>query len=400
MMRIRSLLSLRDRARRPAPRETAPALAYVHRKDLLRPDNQIEPLCSGGETFPSMLAAIAAARRYVHLETYIIRDDSSGRRFLAALVERARAGVSVRLLYDALGSFGLPAAFLEELRAGGVRVAAYHPVAPWRARFGLNQRDHMKILVVDGEVGFTGGINIGDEYAPLEEGGGGWYDVHARVLGPVVQDLDQLFARTWSRATDESITQHGEPPPKPPPPHMLAAVIDNFGIRNRSRKRIAYLHAIRASKSSISLMSAYFIPDLGLRRALRAAARRGVEVHVIVPAVSDVDVVLYASRHLYPRLLRGGVHIHEWPARMMHAKAGVIDGVWSTIGSHNIDHRSLFHNLEASVVVADARFGVRMQKLFDGELAKSREVTLGECLARPWPVRTRQWFCHLWSYWL
>jgi cardiolipin synthase len=281
-----------------------------------------------------------------------------------------------------------------------VRVAAYHPLAPWHPRFGINQRDHMKILVVDGEVGFTGGINIADEYAPLEEGGGGWFDMHARVLGPVVQDLDRLFARTWSRATGEAIAEHREPPPKPPPPHMLAAVIDNFGIRNRSRKRIAYLHAIRASKSSISLMSAYFIPDLGLRRALRAAARRGVQVHVIVPAVSDVDVVLYASRHLYPRLLRGGVHIHEWPARMMHAKTGVIDAVWSTIGSYNIDHRSLFHNLEASVVVVDAPFGARMQELFEGELEKSREVTLAECLARPWPVRARQWFCHLWSHWL
>ncbi len=378
----------------------SPILAYVHRKENLRPGNQIEPLCGGGEVFPAMLAAIASARRQVHLETYILRDDGTGRRFLAALVERARAGVSVRLLYDAVGSFELSAAFVDALRVGGVRVAEYHPLAPWRPRSGMNQRDHMKILVVDGEVGFTGGINIGDEYAPLEAGGGGWYDMHVRVRGPVVQDLNRLFARTWSRATDEAIGPQGDRPCEAPPPHVLAAVIDNFGVRNRSRKRIAYLHAIRASHSSIFLMSAYFIPDRGLRRALRAAAQRGVRVHVIVPAVTDVRIVLYASRHLYPRLLRGGVRIHEWPSRMMHAKTGVIDGVWSTIGSYNLDRRSLFHNLEASVVVADASFGARMQSIFDDELARSRDVTLAECRARPWLVRVRQWFCHLWRYWL
>jgi cardiolipin synthase len=147
-------------------------------------------------------------------------------------------------------------------------------------------------------------------------------------------------------------------------------------------------------------MSAYFIPDRGLRRSLRAAARRGVQVDVVVPSVSDVGVVLAASRHLYARLLRGGVRIHDWPDRMMHAKTGVIDGVWSTIGSYNLDRRSLFHNLEVSVVIADASFGARMQQIFDDELARSREVTLSECLARPWPERVWQWFCHLWRYWL
>jgi cardiolipin synthase len=264
----------------------------------------------------------------------------------------------------------------------------------------MNQRDHMKILVVDGEVGFTGGMNVGDEYAPLEEGGGGWYDMEVCVRGPVVSELDTLFARSWGQATGETVARLEDRVPDAPPPHVMAAVIDNFGVRNRSRKRIAYLHAIRASQTSVCLMSAYFIPDRGLRRSLRAAARRGVQVDVVVPSVSDVGVVLAASRHLYARLLRGGVRIHEWPDRMMHAKTGVIDGVWSTIGSYNLDRRSLFHNLEVSVVIADASFGARMQQIFDDELARSREVTLSECLARPWPERVWQWFCHLWRYWL
>jgi cardiolipin synthase len=375
-------------------------LEYVHRKERLRPGNVVEPLRSGEMVFPAMLEAIAGAQRTIHLETYILKDDRVGVAFKDALLERARAGVVVRLLYDAVGSFELPDAFVDELKQGGVRVAEFHPIAPWRPRRGFNQRDHMKILVVDGAVGFTGGINIGEEYDSLESGGGGWFDMHARVRGQIVGDLDALFVRTWWRAAGERLLPDATQVDSPPPPHMLASVIDNFGLRNRSRKRIAYLHAIRAARSRICLMNAYFLPDFSLRLALRAAAARGVRVDVIVPEVSDVQVVQLAMRHLFPGLLRGGIHLHEWPARMMHAKTGVIDGSWSTIGSYNIDRRSLFHNLEASVVVADTAFGARMQRIFDEELARSREVALAECLERTATVRARQWFCYLWRYWL
>ncbi|MEO6710453.1 MAG: phospholipase D-like domain-containing protein [Planctomycetota bacterium] len=392
--------------RRRGPATTLPqgsdlrAIEYVYRKERLRLDNHVDPLRCGSEAFPAMLEAIARATRYVHLETYIIRDDTTGRRFQAAMLERAKAGVCVRLLYDALGSFELSESYVLELRAGGVHVGEFHPIAPWRDRYGFNQRDHMKILVVDGRIGFTGGMNIGDEYGSLEQGGGGWYDMHARVQGSIVADLDRLFASSWARATGEIVELTSGSHDHAPQPHMLATVIDNFGIRNRSRKRIAYLHAIRAAKSRISIMNAYFIPDRGMRRALRRAAARGVLVQVIVPGVSDVEVVLHASRYLYPRLLRGGIHIHEWPERMMHAKTAVVDGLWSTIGSYNIDRRSLFHNLESSVVIADAPFGERMQELFDQELSKSREVTRRECAERPLFVKLNQWFCYLWRYWL
>jgi cardiolipin synthase len=376
------------------------ARAYVHRKSRLKSGNRIEPLLNGAQVYPAMLEAIARAASFVHLATYIIRDDRIGRRFQAALIERARAGVRVRLLYDGLGSFELPDRFVEELRAGGVQVAEFHPIAPWRTHYGFNQRDHMKLLVLDGEVGFTGGINIGEEYAALAEGGGGWFDVQALARGPIVSDLDRLFVRTWKRATGEVLEFASESISVPDPPHMLALVVDNLRMRDRSSKRIAYLHAIRAAQRRVCIMNAYFIPDRGLRRALRAAARRGVLVQVIVPAVSDVAVVMHASRHLFPKLLRGNVRIYEWPERMMHAKIGVIDGVWSTIGSYNIDRRSLFHNLEASIVIADAAFGVRMQKIFDDELMNSRKVTLAECLQRPALVRAKQWFCYQWRYWL
>ncbi len=378
----------------------AGAAGYVHRKERLQPECQVEPLCCGKETFQAMLDAIEKAEHYVLLETYIIRDDRTGRRFKDAMIARARVGVSVRLLYDSLGSFELPNGFADELRSAGVLVGEFHPIAPWRKRYGFNQRDHMKILVCDGEVAFSGGINVGDEYAALEDGGGGWFDMHARMRGAIVRDFENLFARAWHRATGETLPKPTAGPPTPPPPHVLATVIDNFGLRNHSRKRIAYLHAIRAAHSRVSIMNAYFIPDRGMRRALRRAVSRGVRVQLILPSVSDVEVVLLASRHLYPQLLRNGVRIFEWPERMMHAKTAVVDGMWSTIGSYNIDRRSLFHNLEASVVVADAPFGARMEGFFEKELSKSREVTLEECLKRPALVRLKQWFCYLWRYWL
>lgn len=399
-MALRHLLSRHFKFGRKPPVEASPVRHYVYRKQLLREDNVVEPLRCGLEAFAAMLKAIAAARNYVHLETYTITDDAVGRQFQQALIERAKAGVTVRLLYDWIGSYELPEQFADTLRAGGVHVAEFHPIAPWRPRRGFNQRDHMKILVVDGEWGFTGGINIAASYAPLESGGGGWFDMHARMRGQVVRDLDSLFARTWRTATGERLTPDVQAHASPRGPHMLAAIIDNFGLRNRSNKRIAYLRAIRAARTSICLMNAYFIPDFLLRHALGSAVRRGVRVHVIVPEVNDVPVVQYASRHLYPRLLRAGVRIHEWPARMMHAKTGVIDGAWSTIGSYNIDRRSMFHNLEASVVVADLEFGKRMQLIFDAELTKSREVVLSECLDRPLLVKLRQWFFYLWRYWL
>lgn len=379
-----------------------PPFAYVHRPQALRPGNRIVPLRGGEEAYPAMLSAIAGAREYVHLETYILRADRIGTRFQQALIDRARAGVKVRLIFDSAGSFGLPDTYVQELTAAGVEVIEFHPLAPWRQRWAYNQRDHKKILVVDCRLGFIGGINIGDEYVPIEEGGAGWFDMHARVEGPVVEDLDRLFHRTWHGAGGEPFTER-----TPTQPHRtgkdagcLALTIDNTGLRNRSRKRAAYLHAIRASYSAISLMNSYFIPDQGLRRAFYRAVTRGVVVRIIVPSQSDVRVVLLASRHLYPRLLQRGVRIFEWPGPMMHAKSAVIDEIWSTIGSYNIDWRSFLHNLEASLVILDQAFGERMRRDFEEAVARCHEVTYAECLERSGFERFLQWFCYLFRYWL
>lgn len=386
------------------PREAfAPGdLGYVPKRARLRPNNRVLPLVGGREAFPAMLDAIRIARRHVHLETYILRDDGVGHDFQHALVERARAGVTVRLIYDGVGAFGLPARYVDELRAAGVEAHVYHPVAPWRARRGLNRRDHQKILVVDDEVAFCGGINIGDEYQPVEHGGGGWHDVHARVEGPAVADLARLFRRTW-------LVVGGTPfdEPRTPLPHRASAlhtvrveVISNTRLQTRSRMRHAYMHAIRRANESIYLMNAYFIPDRGLRRVFADATRRGVDVRVIVPSTSDVTAVYWASRHLYGRLLRDGVRIFEWPERMMHAKTGVIDGVWSTIGSYNLDKRSFVHNLEVGLVSIDRELGARMQEQFLRDLTICREVTLDEWRKRSRWNKMLEWCYYQLRYWL
>jgi cardiolipin synthase len=383
-------------------REEGGDWSYVRRKKLVRAGNLVQPLRTGKEAFPAMLEAIGAARSHVHLETYILRGDRTGNKFKEALVERARAGIHVRLLYDSLGSFGLPSAFLGELKKAGVVAVAYHPLVPWRARWSVNRRDHQKILVVDDRVAFAGGVNLGDEARPIEDGGGGWYDVHARIEGPTVLDLARIFRRTWERSG-------GEPLPEPPSawkgspgPGQTAAVqaISNSGVRGRWQMHRAYFHAIRRAEKTISIMNAYFIPDLRLRRAFARATARGVSVRVIVPTDSDIKAVYFASHHLYARLMRHGVRIFEWPERMMHAKIGVIDGVWSTIGSYNLDRRSLLHNLEIGLVIVDRRIGGELQQDFENDLAKCREILPEEWQRRSAWEKSLEWLFYRFRYWL
>jgi len=378
-------------------------LRYLTRPERMHPWNRLQPLLGGQAAFPQMLAAIRAAEQHVHLEIYMLRDDQVGREFRDALLERAQAGVAVRLLYDSLGSFGLGEGFLGPLRAAGARVLEYSPLFPWRRRFGLNRRDHQKILVVDDRVAFAGGLNIALDYVPLEAGGAGWYDVHARVEGPAVHDLAVLFRKTWQKSGGEPFAPPGKALPAMPPEGISASgvqVISNVVARSRSHMRHAYLRAIRRAEKTISIMNAYFIPDRGLRRAFARAARRGVSVRVIVPSTNDVQAVRYASRHLYARLMRAGVRIFEWPGRMMHAKCGVIDEVWSTIGSYNLDRRSFLHNLEVALVVIDASVGEELEAEFEVQIARCKEMLLVEWEQRSWWQKTKEWLFYGLRYWL
>lgn len=356
-------------------------------------------LRGGEEAFPAMLAAISAATRSVCLETYILVADRTGWRFAEALIERARAGVSVRLIYDGIGGMSLPREYIDTLEQGGVEVIEYHPIRPWRPRFNLNLRDHRKILVVDDQVAFTGGLNISDDYAAESDGGRGWYDLHCQLSGQVVHDLARLFRRVWIR-------EGGRPyPPSRLPSSIervpvLARIIDNRHLRQRGKIRRAYIRAIKRAHSSIEIMNAYFLPDPGICRALRRAARRGVSVRIIVPQVSDIRVVGWAGEYLYGSLLAHGIEILGWPDRMMHAKSAVVDATWSTVGSYNLDHRSLVYNLEVVIETVDPGIGALMHAEFEAGARCCARLDLQAWQNRPIWRKCLAWLFYQLRRWL
>ena len=353
---------------------------------------EVVPLRDGGETYTAMLTAIAGAKKTICLETYILAGDRTGDRFKAALVERARAGVKVRLMYDAVGSFGLSDSWHAELREAGAQVMAFNPIAPWRAKFRLSHRDHRKILVVDDEVAFTGGLNIANDYATVEDGGVGWHDEHCRVRGPIVLDLARLFRRSWVRAG-------GETYPAPPPASDARGVggssfvrlIENTARRKKAAIRRAYLHVIKTARSSVWIENAYFMPDRGLRRALVRAVQRGVDVRIIVPGHSDVRLVEWASLYVMRRLARRHVKMLRWRGVMLHAKTAVVDGVWSTIGSYNFDAQSRFNNLECTLEILDPEVGSALATQFERDVAHCDQFDEESWKQLPWWRRAFSW---------
>jgi len=370
----------------------APLMRYARSPLRWRPGCEIAVLRDGAETYPAMLAALAAAERTICFETYILAADRTGDRFKAVLIERARAGVRVRVIYDAVGSFGLPDSWVDELRSAGCAVIDFNPIAPWRRRFHLSHRDHRKIIVVDDRVGFTGGLNIADDYAAVEDGGVGWHDMHCRVTGPIVLDLARMFRRTWRRSGGAYY-----PPPVPPPyepPRGRASylrLLDNTQRRQRTTVRRAYLHVIRAARASVLIQNAYFLPDRGLRRALSKAVARGVDVRVMVPGRSDVRLIEWAALYVLRRLARRGVKIFRWRGVMMHAKTATVDGVWSTIGSYNFDAQSRFNNLEVTVEILDAATADTLEKTFEGDMTHAEPFDEQAWLRLPWWRKALAW---------
>ena len=390
-------------------------LGYAVRPEQLRTGNDIRILRGAAEVYAAMLQAIAEAEYSVCLETYILACDRTGERFAAALGERARRGVAVRLIYDAVGSRGMRSEYLEALERDGVEIIEYHPLEPWKKHFGVFRRDHRKVLVVDDRVAFAGGFNITDAHLPVEEGGEGWYDIHCRVRGPIVHDLARLFRRVWVR-------EGGRPYPvarpqgsavgeragrtsysnlvQPECGSSLARVVDNRKVRQRWKIHRAYLHAIKRARDSIHIMNAYFLPDRGIRRALRRARNRGVEVRVIVPERSDILVVGYAGRHMYRSLLEHGIEIVMWPDTMMHAKAAIIDSVWASVGSYNLDSLSLTRNLEVMIEVIDPALASEADRRFIQDAEACIPLTVESLEQRPMVDKMLSWFFYQFRRWM
>ena len=366
---------------------------YARTQLRWRPNCVVTVLRDGGETYPAMLEAISSAQDSICIETYILAADRTGETFKAALMERARAGIAVRLIYDAVGSFGLPGAWVDELRAAGCQVIDFNPIAPWRRRVRFSHRDHRKIIVVDNAAAFTGGLNIANDYAAVADGGVGWHDMHCKVTGPIVLDLARMFRRTWMRAGGQYY--------KPPPPIGDAApghgasfvrLLDNTRRRQRATIRRAYLHVIRTARDSVLIENAYFLPDRGLRRALSNAVRRGVDVRIIVPGRSDVRLIEWASLYALRSLVRQRVKILRWRGAMMHAKTAVVDATWSTIGSYNFDAMSRFNNLEVTVEILDTPTGASLIQNFERDAANCDAFDLESWRNLPWWKKALAWF--------
>ncbi|HVJ19645.1 MAG TPA: phospholipase D-like domain-containing protein [Polyangiaceae bacterium] len=346
--------------------------------------NRVRLLRDGMEAFPVMLDAIAAAEQQVLFEMYWFDSDRTGRRFAKALSEAAQRGVEVVLLYDSLGSITADTRMFDELRKAGVKVLEFNPLAPWKRRFGLqrlSRRDHRKVLIVDAEIGFTGGLNLADQWAPVSDGGQGWRDDMIQIEGKAVRDLVPGFLTAWRRAGGEPLER--EPWVTESKPLLRdgsagtqqVRVLDSL-FRHRRRIAHAYVHELQQAKRFAYISNSYFVPDPRVINALIRAARRGVDVRVMQPAVSDIEVVRYASRAIWDKLMRNGVRIFEWHRSILHAKSAVIDGNWSTIGSYNLDYVSLRYNLEINVFVQDQAFGAALQRSFLRDFADCHEVEL------------------------
>ncbi len=361
--------------------------------------NRVRMLTDADETFPVMLEAIAAAADHVHIEIYRIQSDHTGFRFAEALAQSARRGAAVRVLADAVGSMFASTELVRVIVDAGGLFSFYRPPGLRLAPSSWHRRDHRKIVVIDGRIGFVGGSNLCDEHLPPTSGGAPWRDTNLRIEGPAVRELAKVFRRAWLAATREPLDAVRYLPPVPAAGEAEVAVIDNREWRKRHTIRRAYYRAFRDAQRSIHLTQAYFLPDRRMRRALAAAARRGVSVRVLLGGSSDVPAVQHATRHLFGRLLNGGIRVHEWPGRVVHAKTVCVDGRWAVVGSYNIDHRSFRHNLEIVVLVSDEELGAAIDSRFSDDLAQGVEITLAGWRARSLWQRLRSAFWYALAHW-
>lgn len=438
------------------------AIAYAQEQAVsggpILSGNKVDLLIDGPATHETQLAAIAAAKHHIHLETFLLFDEQLGRRYEQALVAKAKQGVTVRIMYDGLGSMAGRRLLPLRMKIAGIQIREYNPVNPlkeprlWR----INRRNHRKIMVVDGKVGFTGGINITDEYLQASqgknlEGEAGWRDTHLRITGPAVTELQKLFARQWQEAEPflsdmitDTIDGVFQPvadlfdvdlispdvardnknyfPEQPKTgndtvrvhisrgknfadlllqrPRQLGRIVRGKPAHKNRGLYESYLAMVLSAQKSIWISQAYFVPNNRFVNALKAAAARGVDVKLLLPRNNNHKVMLHASRHYYERLLAAGIQVYEYEGPMMHAKTAVIDGVWSTVGSSNLDFRSLLHNDEANAVILGAHFGAEMQHMFRQDLLRANAIQLDVWRKRSTRQKAKERAAALAKYWI
>jgi cardiolipin synthase A/B len=347
-------------------------------------DNKVEILTNGAQFYPAMRDAILAAESSVNMEAYIFEKGEAATMLVEAMIDRARAGVEVRLTLDWVGSFmmlfGAP---LRQLRDAGCHVQFYQALR-WYRVHRLNNRTHRELLVVDGRVAFTGGAGVADQWLRPHGRRAAWRDTMARVEGPIVAALQGVFAENWLECWGEILTSPRHWPPLHSAGPTEAMLVKSSPSDRSTASRVVFQMLIEGGVSSIDIQTPYFLPDKALRRALIRAARRGVRVRVIVPGkYSDQRLVRLASRRMYRELLQGGVRLYEYRPAMTHVKALMVDDAWAVIGTTNVDNRSFEHNDEVNIAVREADVTGRLRRDFEADLAACDEITLEEWGRRP-----------------
>ncbi|WP_211242854.1 cardiolipin synthase [Sinimarinibacterium sp. CAU 1509] len=378
--------------------------------------NKLSLLQNGPDTYKAMFAAIREAKDHINLETFIFDDGEAGRQFSDLLLERQAAGVQVNVIYDSVGSLLTPASFFQHLKDGGIRVLEFNPVNPLagnRKEWALNNRDHRKLMVIDGRIAFTGGINLSDTYSSSPSGRrpkktadstmaktGGWRDTHIEIEGPAVAEFQKLFLDSWNKQKGEELAARNYFPELKP---QGAGIVRAIGSTPDDPQRLIYLtllSAITHAEHSVHLTIAYFAPDPQLLQALTDAVARGVDVSLVLPSYSDSWAIFHLGRSYYTKLLRRGVKLFERRDAVMHAKTVCIDGVWSTIGSTNLDWRSFLHNDEINAVVLGRDFGTQMNAMFDADISASQAIDLEHWRHRSWALRLKEQTARIAAYWL
>jgi cardiolipin synthase len=373
--------------------------------------NEVTLLVDGPATYAAIFRAVEKATDHVNIETFTMEDidDARGQSLADLLLQKQASGVQVNLIYDSLGSYATPKAFFQRLRDGGIEVLEFNPVNPFKARgkWRLARSDHRKILIVDGRVAFTGGVNISKVYSSgpssRKEGRDAllpWRDTDVRIEGPVVAQFQQMFLDTWARQKGPPLSARNYfPLPKAAGNVLVGALGSSPGEDNRITF-VMYITAITFAENSLHMTNAYFVPDHQAVKALADAAKRGVDVKIIPPGDTDSALVQVAGEYFYSGLLKSGVKLYKRRDALLHAKTLVIDGVWSTVGSTNMDFWSFSSNDEVNAVILSPGFAARMEDMFAADLGESDEIRWSEWRQRSLSLKVREWFSHLFARWL
>ena len=373
--------------------------------------NKVTLLVNGPATYAAMFKAIRKATDHINLETFIMEDieDETGVKLSDLLLQKQAAGVLVNILYDSLGSYSTPASLFQRLRDGGIQVTEFNPVNPIKARgkWRLAKSDHRKILIIDGKVAFTGGVNISLVYSSGLSGRREhdqtqipWRDTDVRIEGPAVAEFQKLFLDTWQRQDGAKLSERNYfPDLKKEEGNTLVGVVGSSPGEANRVTFILYVSAITFAENSLHMTNAYFVPDRQTLEALRDAAKRGVDVKIILPGTTDSSSAQYAGQYYYSELLKSGVKLYQRRNVLLHAKTLVIDGIWSTVGSTNMDFWSFSTNDEVNAIILSREFAMEMEKMFAADLEESVEIRWEEWKKRPLLSKIREWAAHLFSRW-